>query len=62
MYPSQISQMTKLSLPEPVVAGEPGFRPPVPPAGPERPPDTGVIEMLGLFDLKPPVLEMLWRE
>ena len=71
MYPSQISQMTKLSL-EPLAAGAPGLRPP--PMGPGAPPrcgalaagdpprlapDTGVIEMLGLFDLKPPVFEML---
>ena len=69
MYPSQISQMTKLSL-EPV-AGAPGLRPP--PTGPGAPArcgalaagdaprlaPTGVIEILGLFDLKPPVFEML---
>ena len=63
--------MTKLSL-EAADVGAPGFRPP--PTGPWAPPrcgalaagdpprlapDTGVIEMLGLFDLKPPVFEML---
>ena len=72
MYPSQISQMTKLSL-EPLAAGAPGLRPP--PTGPGAPPrcgalaagdpprlaPTGVIEILGLFDLKPPVFEMLWN-
>ena len=74
MYPSQISQITKLSL-EPGPAGAPGLSPPPMPAigrgapgrcgalaagdPPRLAPDTGVIEILGLFDLKPPVLEML---
>ena len=69
MYPSQISQMTKLSLEPVAFAGAPGFRsPPMGPWAPPRcgaravagdPPRTGVIEMLGLFDFKPPVFEML---
>ena len=61
--------MTKLSLLPEALAGAPGFRPPTepgpgpPPAAPRFPaPDTGVIEILGLFDLNPPVFEMLCNQ
>ena len=37
----------------------PGF---IPAAPRPAPPETGVMDILGLFDLNPPVLEMLWKK